>query len=353
MDLRQFCGLQPNKKDQQIESTTKPDQAHLPWVEKYRPSNLNDVVFQTEIISSLKNSIRQGKLQHLLFHGPPGTGKTSTILAAARDMFGIEFRDRVLELNASDERGINVIREKVKTYSQKKLTKLDKTVPNIQIVILDEADQMTQEAQSALRRIIEDYSKTTRFCIICNYLSKIIDPIASRCAKYMFNPLSKDTQYFKINEILSKENISMERSTVEEIIEICEGDLRKSINQVQALCSLDDKIDQTQVKELCGIIPKETIDEILRFLKRKILSVKEIYETSENLLNEGYDVSQLSKQINYILSDEMYLESIGVDDEKAAKISLCLVDHEMISLEGGDDEALMSSLLCSLRKVIN
>lgn len=132
----------------------------------------------------------------MMFYGPPGTGKTSTILALAKELFGHEFfKQRVIELNASDERGINVVREKVKKFAQRKISKHpDSTFPcpPIQIVILDEADSMTIDAQAALRRIIEQYSSNTRFCIICNYISKIIDPLASRCVKFRFSPIARD-----------------------------------------------------------------------------------------------------------------------------------------------------------------
>ena len=146
---------------------------NLPWIEKYRPMTINDVIYQTQVIKTLKEAISNNNLSHLLFYGPPGTGKTSAILAAARELYTDDnYKDHVLELNASDERGINIIRKKVKIFSQKTVCKKTK----FKLVILDEADSMTLEAQSILRHIIEKYSSITRFCIICNYIDKIIEP---------------------------------------------------------------------------------------------------------------------------------------------------------------------------------
>ena len=168
----------------------------VPWVEKYRPETVDEVSHQAEVTRALSSAIESGNIPHLMFYGPPGTGKTSTILALAKELFGHEFfRQRVTELNASDERGIAVVREKIKKFAQRKIAKHPDgrtNVPPIQICILDEADSMTSDAQAALRRIIEQYSATTRFCIICNYVSKIIDPLASRCVKFRFSPIAKD-----------------------------------------------------------------------------------------------------------------------------------------------------------------
>ena len=164
-----------------------------PWVEKYRPSTVDEVSHQDEVIRTLKMSIDQGNLPHLLFHGPPGTGKTTTVLAVARALYGPElYRSRILELNASDDRGISVVREKIKVFAQGAVGG-QKTpgypCPRFKLIILDEADTMTPEAQSALRRVMEAYSKVTRFVLICNYVTRVIEPLASRCAKFRFKPL--------------------------------------------------------------------------------------------------------------------------------------------------------------------
>ena len=181
----------------------------------------------------------------MLFYGPPGTGKTSTILALAKELYGPEmFRSRVLELNASDERGISIVREKVKDFARQQLSNppahyKDKyPCPPYKIIILDEADSMTQDAQSALRRTMETYSKITRFCLICNYVTRIIDPLASRCSKFRFKSLDQGNAKKRLEEIAEKENVKMEDGAVETLIKCSEGDLRKAITFLQSAARL-------------------------------------------------------------------------------------------------------------------
>lgn len=181
----------------------------------------------------------------MLFYGPPGTGKTSTILALAKELFGPEmFRTRVLELNASDERGISIVREKVKDFARMQLSnpppnyKDRYPCPPYKIIILDEADSMTQDAQSALRRTMETYSKITRFCLICNYVTRIIDPLASRCSKFRFKTLDQGNSLKRLEEIATNEDVNLESGAVNALIRCSEGDLRKAITFLQSATKL-------------------------------------------------------------------------------------------------------------------
>lgn len=207
----------------------------LPFVEKYRPERLEDLTGQSDIVQTLIRLIEVGRLPHLLFYGPPGTGKTSTILAIARRLYGSLYKDMVLELNASDDRGIDVVREQIKDFAGTR--KLFST--GVKLIILDEADAMTHDAQFALRRVIEKYTKNTRFCLIGNYVSKIIPALQSRCTKFRFSPLRKEQIEGKLRSIVDREGLSSRVSAdgIEAILRLSNGDMRKVLNVLQATSS--------------------------------------------------------------------------------------------------------------------
>lgn len=206
---------------------------HIPWIEKYRPRQLNDLVLSNNLMQLFKNCAATGSLSHLLFYGPPGTGKTSAILAIGREIFKEHFSTRVIEFNASDDRGINAVREKITNEAKKYVTSLTRDdgykLPAYKIIILDEADSMTDEAQDALRVVIEQYSTVTRFCFICNYISKITDAIKSRCATVFFKKLSNDCILTKLKEIVTKESMVLDDKVCNEVIKVSNGDMRKAI----------------------------------------------------------------------------------------------------------------------------
>lgn len=214
-----------------------------------RPKNVSEISHQEHVVATLKTSIASGQLPHLLFYGPPGTGKTSTIVAVGRELFGPDFRKngRFLELNASDDRGIKVVREKVKSFAQGAISS-NGSMPPFKIIVLDEADSMTGDAQSALRRMMENYSKVTRFCLICNYVSRIIEPVASRCAKFRFAPLEKISMTARLEYICKEESIESSAEVMDSLLDCSNGDLRKAINFLQS------------AKQLCGDDPLSTDD---------------------------------------------------------------------------------------------
>ncbi|KAI7892428.1 replication factor C subunit 2 [Mucor mucedo] len=270
-----------------------------PWVEKYRPKTMDDIASQEQAVL----------LPHLLFYGPPGTGKTSSILALANELYGPELiKSRVLELNASDERGIQIVREKVKNFSRNIVTNkvAGYPCPPYKIVILDEADSMTKDAQSALRRTMETYSKTTRFCIVCNYVSRIIEPITSRCAKFRFKSLPLQDLEDRIQLICAKEGVNLAPNTLQTLIECSGGDLRKAITFLQSGYNLQgsEPITPRMIEEMAGVIPHEMMQVLIDSWSGNIQTIeKEV----QNIMNEGYSGENIIQQIHkeIILDDNL------------------------------------------------
>jgi len=262
----------------------------------------------------------------MLFYGPPGTGKTSTILALAKELYGPEFmKSRVLELNASDERGISIVREKVKDFARMQLTNpppgyKDKyPCPPFKIIILDEADSMTQDAQSALRRTMETYSKITRFCLICNYVTRIIDPLASRCSKFRFKSLDKSNTRARLAEIAEKESVPLDDGALDALIKCSEGDLRKAITFLQSSARLvgsmggvdqdgDEEMDGQKkvvtakiVEDIAGVIPAPTIDTLVKAMRPRGSgsTYTPVAEVVQEMVADGWSAGQVLNQVCY------------------------------------------------------
>ncbi|KAF5019315.1 hypothetical protein F66182_8684 [Fusarium sp. NRRL 66182] len=306
-----------------------------PWVEKYRPKSLSDVTAQDHTVDVLQRTLQSSNLPHMLFYGPPGTGKTSTVLALAKELYGPEMiKSRVLELNASDERGISIVREKVKNFARMQLTNptpgyKDKyPCPPFKIIILDEADSMTQDAQSALRRTMETYSKITRFCLICNYVTRIIDPLASRCSKFRFKSLDQSNAKKRLAEIAEKEGVPLEDCAVDALIKSSEGDLRKAITFLQSAARLvgasapekdaegDEAMDVDKkavtvkiIEDIAGVIPDRTIDDLVRAIRPKSSgpSYQNVSDVIEELVADGWSAGQVVNQASLSLPTQLLL----------------------------------------------
>jgi replication factor C subunit 3/5 len=236
--------------------------ASLPWVEKYRPSELGDLVSHTEIIATLQKLMSGGQLPNLLFYGPPGTGKTSTVLACARQLYGSSTQSMVLELNASDDRGIDVVRNQIQSFASTRLM-FNK---GAKLVILDECDAMTNDAQFALRRIIEKYVKNVRFCLICNYVGKIITALQSRCTKFRFGPLTIDQMQGRLEDVIAEEKVNTTPDGVQALLKLAEGDMRRTLNVLQSASMSYDVVNEDNVYQCCGApLPRE-MDEIVQSL---------------------------------------------------------------------------------------
>jgi replication factor C subunit 2/4 len=240
------------------------------------------------------------------------------------------------------------VRDKIKKYSQKLVSKIaDRNAPNFQIVILDEADSMTNDAQSALRRVIEDYTKNTRFCFICNYVSKIIDPIASRCAKYRFSPLTRDTQLARLKFIGEKEKLTVDEGVMNFLIDISEGDLRRSINLLQSISQLGSDLMTPQViNDICGIIPVEDVEAL--FNSARTMNTDNVIKTADEFFYSGYDLRQLLVQLN-----ELVVNRRDLTEEEKIKICEIIQDSEINLLEGASPNLKLYSLLAEIKKVAN
>lgn len=295
-------------------SASKPSTSGLPkkknrklqWVEKYRPKTVEDVVEQKEVVSVLQECIAGADLPNLLFYGPPGTGKTSTILAAAHQLFGDLYKERILELNASDERGIQVIRDKIKTFSQltANSNRVDgKLCPSLKIVILDEADAMTHAAQSALRRTMEKETKTTRFCLLCNYVSRIIEPLTSRCAKFRFKPLKETFILERLNYICKEEDVLVKEEVLQVMVKESGGDMRRAITALQSCANLKGRghhITLENVYEVLTVVPEKWVIDLMALCRRES-DIKEIITFIKNLQKEAYPTQKIFEHLNEIL----------------------------------------------------
>lgn len=312
-----------------------PTDVNLPWVEKYRPRKVEDIAFQDEVVSVLKKVLEGADLPNLLFYGPPGTGKTSAAVALCRQLFktGEMYSDRVLEMNASDERGINVVRSRVKEFARRAVTShCPDGIPivRLKVIILDEADAMTAAAQAALRRTMEKESRTTRFFLICNYISRIIDPLTSRCAKFRFKPLSVESQKERLEYICRQENVDYEPAAITELIELCGGDLRRSVTYLQSISSCHAKLTPPDVRQLSGAVSEEAIEKLM--IACRSVNFDELVSCVEGIKREGYGVYQLMSQLFHSL---LHHEEL-LDTHKAAifeKMGVC----EVRLLDGADE----------------
>ena len=306
------------------------------WIEKYRPESLDDVMGHEDIVGRLKSYVSRNDLSHMLFSGPAGTGKTTSATAIARELYGDDWRENFLELNASDERGIDVVRDRIKNFARTSFGGYD-----YRIIFLDEADALTSDAQSALRRTMEQFSNNVRFILSCNYSSQIIDPIQSRCAVFRFSPLSDDAVEQEIRHIAAEEDIELTDDGLDALVYAAGGDMRKAINGLQAASVSGDVVDESAVYAITSTArPEEIHGMVQSALSGDFTAAR---ATLDRLLTEegiagGDIIDQLHRSI----------WEFEIEDRAAVRILERVGEADYRITQGANERVQLEAMLASL-----
>jgi replication factor C small subunit len=306
------------------------------WVEKYRPETLDEIVGQEDIVERLQSYVRRDDLPHLLFSGRAGVGKTTAATCIAREVYGEDWRENFLELNASDERGIDVVRDRIKNFARASFGGYD-----YRIIFLDEADSLTQDAQSALRRTMEQFSSNTRFVLSCNYSSQIIDPIQSRCAVFRFAPLPDEAVAERLRYIAEREGIEVTEEGIDALVYAADGDMRGAINGLQAAAVTGDVVDETAVYTITATARPEEVESMVESaLEGEFAAARAILDDllTEKGLSGGDVVDQLHRSV----------WDFDIPDRDAARLLDRIGECDYRITEGANERVQLEALLASL-----
>uniref|UniRef100_A0A336KMU1 Activator 1 subunit 5 n=1 Tax=Culicoides sonorensis TaxID=179676 RepID=A0A336KMU1_CULSO len=318
--------------------TSKTQGPNLPWVEKYRPATLDDLISHKEIINTINKFIKEGQLPHLLFYGPPGTGKTSTILAIAKQLYNpAQMSSMILELNASDDSGIGTVRGPILNFAS------TRTIfsGGFKLIILDEADAMSKDAQNALRRIIEKYTDNVRFCIICNYLSKIIPALQSRCTRFRFGPLGAEQILPRLEYVIEQEGVTVSEDGKKALMKLSDGDMRRVINVLQSTWMSFKNVTEETVYTCVGHPLPKDIENIVNWLLNTE-SIKEIYEKIQELkILKGLALENILKEVH------LFVHRIELPHRVISKLIMKMAAIEERLAVGCVEEPQLSALIAA------
>ncbi|KAL6317556.1 hypothetical protein AAG906_030309 [Vitis piasezkii] len=319
-----------------------PDRKATPWVEKYRPQSLADVAAHRDIVDTIDRLTSENRLPHLLLYGPPGTGKTSTILAVARKLYGEQFHNMILELNASDDRGIDVVRQQIQDFASTQSFSFG-VKSSVKLVLLDEADAMTKDAQFALRRVIEKYTKNTRFALICNHVNKIIPALQSRCTRFRFAPLDAVHVTERLKHVINAEKLDVSESGLAALVRLSSGDMRKALNILQSTHMASQQITEEAVHLCTGNPLPKDIEQISYWLLNESFAAS-FDRISEVKMRKGLALVDVVREVT------MFVFKIKMPSDVRVQLINDLADIEYRLSFGCNDKLQLGSLIASFTR---